>query len=112
MHARGLWQGDPIAPMLFVVVMEVLNSLIIEADRRHVLSLLQGSVITQRASLYADDLVVFLAPKARNLNCLKAILECFAESLLSHHACCLPLQFRVRQHNYVRVFHDLIARHS
>jgi hypothetical protein len=69
-HARGLRQGDPLSPMLFVIVMEVLNSLIVEADRRRIFSRLPGDAIQQRASLYADDLVVFLAPTARDLQCL------------------------------------------
>jgi hypothetical protein len=51
-------------------VMEVLNSLIVEADRRRIFSRLPGDAIQQRASLYADDLVVFLAPTARDLQCL------------------------------------------
>lgn len=56
-HARGLRQGNPMSPMLFVIVMEVLNSLIIEVDRRCIFSRLPGTVIQHRASLYANDLV-------------------------------------------------------
>jgi hypothetical protein len=63
--------------MLFVIVMEVLNSMIVEADRQQILSRFLGSVMQQRASLYADDMVVFVSPSARDLRCLRAIRECF-----------------------------------
>jgi hypothetical protein len=31
-HARGLHQGDPLQPMLFLLVMNVLNGLFLKAD--------------------------------------------------------------------------------
>lgn len=77
-HARGLRQGDPISHMLFVIVMEALNSLIMEADRRMALTPLSGHVIRHWVSLYADDLIVIVAPIAKDLNCLLQILDLFA----------------------------------
>jgi hypothetical protein len=77
-NARGLRQGDPLLPMLFVIVMESLNSLIKEADRRHALMPLPGRAIAHRASLYADDLVLLLAPRSEDLHCLLQILQLFA----------------------------------
>lgn len=62
-HARGLRQGDPLSPMLFVLMMEVLNGLIRRADKNGFLTLLPARVSGCRASLYADDLVVFLSPE-------------------------------------------------
>lgn len=77
-HARGLRQGDPLSPMLFVIVMEVLNSLIRAADQRWLLTMLPGSSIVHMASLYADDLVVLVAPTENDLRCIKEILDLFA----------------------------------
>jgi hypothetical protein len=64
--------------MLFVIVMEVLNSLIKEADRRAVLTPLPGRAVAHWVSLYADDLVVLLAPTTEDLNCLSEVLHLFA----------------------------------
>jgi hypothetical protein len=77
-HARGLRQGDPLSPLLFVIVMEVLNELIVEADRRGILTPLPGNVIKFRASVYVDDLVVFLAPTSQDFSCIREILQLFA----------------------------------
>lgn len=60
--------------------MEVLNALIPEADRRALLTPLPGNRIKFHASIYADDLVLFLAPSAQDFNCIRRILELFAGS--------------------------------
>jgi hypothetical protein len=79
-HARGLWQGNPLLPMLFVVVLEVLNSMISAADSHGVLQPLPSTLICNQASLYADDLVVFLLPTAGDLRCRRAILDLFTDA--------------------------------
>lgn len=77
-HARGLRQGDPLSPLLFIIVMEVLNACIAEADRMHVLAPLPGDAIKCRASIYADDLVIFLHPEPADFVCIRHILQLFA----------------------------------
>lgn len=77
-HACGLCQGDPLSPLLFVIVMDVLNGLFAEADRRGELSSLPGNVIKHRASVYVDDLVIFLSSTASDLQCVRQLLELFA----------------------------------
>ena len=61
-HARGLRQGDPLSPLIFVLVMEALNTLFKLADERGLLFGLDQSV-TERALLYADDVILFLSPQ-------------------------------------------------
>lgn len=90
-HARGLRQGDPLSPMLVVIVMEVLNALILAADQAQQLTPLLGDRIKFRSSIYANDLVVFLAPNTQDFSSIRAILDLFAgaSSLVTNFDKCI-----------------------
>jgi hypothetical protein len=62
--------------MLFVLTMEVLNRFLLWTEQQLLLTLLHASVET-RVSLYADDLVLFVNPNARDLQTIKAVLTIF-----------------------------------
>lgn len=83
---RGLRQGDPLSPFHFLIVMEVLNALLEQADLCGMLSLLPRNLIKFRASIYADDLVIFLCPQPEDFSCIKKILTLFvgASGLLTN----------------------------
>lgn len=76
--ARGLRQEDLISPMLFVLVMDVLNLLMQPADNQGLFTPIPGNIIQHRPYLYADDGMLFLAPTHQNLLCLLGILDLFA----------------------------------
>jgi hypothetical protein len=77
-HARGLRQGDPLSLLLFVLAMEGLNSFFKMAKAKGIFSSLQAPAVWHRLSLYADDLVLFLAPTTQDIMLVKAVLEAFA----------------------------------
>jgi hypothetical protein len=58
-HRRGLMQGEPLSPMLFILVMDVLSHLVQRASEDGLLQLL-SSLTTPY--VYADDAMVFLKP--------------------------------------------------
>ena len=66
-HQRGLRQGDPLSPMLFILVMDVLGHMVSKAANEGLLQPLSRRVLQHRISLYADDVVLFLRPEAGDI---------------------------------------------
>lgn len=59
--SRGLWQGDPLSPILFVIVAEALNALMERATQR---ALIKGFAIDNSAVevthlQFANDIIIF-----------------------------------------------------
>jgi hypothetical protein len=77
-HTRGLRQGDPLSLFLFILVMEVLGAMIIKADECGLFEPLGVRAIPFRASLCADDVVLFISPKVLDLQLLHQIFAIFA----------------------------------
>jgi retron-type reverse transcriptase len=76
-HKRGVRQGDPLSPFLFILAMDPLQRMIDKAAQARLL----GSVLPKgaklRCSLYADDVAVFVRADKTDLKVLKTILEVF-----------------------------------
>lgn len=59
------------------MAMDVLSSLVMEAERQGLLNPLAARNMGHRMSLYADDMVLFTMPHIEDLNLLKGILQKF-----------------------------------
>jgi hypothetical protein len=80
-HARGLRQGNPLSPMLFVLWMEALNAMFCLAADRSLFTPLRVSSIKHRISLYADDVMAFVSPNEQDIRLvMRLILESFADA--------------------------------
>jgi hypothetical protein len=80
-HRRGLRQGEPLSPMLFVLAMDVLSSLFRAAKCRGLLHSLEGAGVRNRLSIYADDVVLFVKPIEDDLKCVGVmLLNCFGSA--------------------------------
>jgi len=80
---RGLRQGDPLSPYLFIICVEGLSSLIREAERRNDII---GTMICIDAPinshiLFADDCFLFFRACEREAICMKNILATYEEAL-------------------------------
>ncbi|XP_025656413.1 uncharacterized mitochondrial protein AtMg01250-like [Arachis hypogaea] len=76
---RGLRQGDPLSPFLFVLVMDVLNRMIGEAVRNGRISpLLVGRDNIELSHLqFADNTILFCPLEEETLRNYKRLLRCF-----------------------------------
>jgi hypothetical protein len=78
-HKRGLRQGDPLSPMLFILAIDPLQRIIERAIHSSVLSHVLPKPATLHCSLYADDAGLFAKPSATDLYALRRILQTFSD---------------------------------
>jgi len=76
---RGLRQGDPLSPLLFVLVVEVLNRMLIRAEE---VGLFKGVVMGREQVVvshlqFADDTLIFCEADDRYVGNIKRILLSF-----------------------------------
>jgi hypothetical protein len=96
-HQHGLRQWDPLSPMLFILVMDVLNSIFTKAGEMGLLQPLTRRNLNQRISLYADDVALFIKPYEEEINMTMAILIKFgdASGLQTNlqKSCVIPIRY-------------------
>lgn len=79
-HRRGLRQGGPLSPMLFILVMDILNWMVTKATELGLLQPLARRPLQHKISLYADDVALFLRLAAGDINLILQILQLFGDA--------------------------------
>lgn len=79
-HRRGLRQGEPLSPQLFVLAVDVLGRLITRAIEAGIMQQLHPRRTMPSISLYADDVILFCHASAGDVEAVKAILKLFGQA--------------------------------
>jgi hypothetical protein len=79
-HERGLRQGDPISSMLFILAMNPLQRILHLTVEKGILHNVSPRSKGIKASLYVDDVAIFVKPTKQDISALKEILEMFGQS--------------------------------
>jgi hypothetical protein len=79
-HKRGLRQGDPLSPQLFVLAVDVISKLIKHATSIGLLQPLHPRRHVPAILLYADDIVLFCHPSHADVATVKGILQLFGSA--------------------------------
>jgi hypothetical protein len=79
-HRRGLRQGDPLSPLLFILALDPLQRILQAATDAGILSRLPIREAKLRTSLYADDAVLFLNPIRAEVDSVLRILHAFGQA--------------------------------
>jgi hypothetical protein len=79
-HRRGLRQGDPLAPMLFILALEPLHRILTRAADDGILSTISHRADRMRTSFYADDAAIFLNPIEAEVKSVFEILSFFGRT--------------------------------
>jgi hypothetical protein len=69
----------PLSPMLFILVVDVLNAIVQKANDMVLLQPLTRHPLQHQVSLYADDMVTFLHPVATNIDLVMDTLRYLAQ---------------------------------
>jgi hypothetical protein len=80
--SRGICQGDPLSPYLFIICAEALSSLIYQAERTGWLFGVPTSPKRPRLShlFFADNSLLFCRAQARDWGRLSQLLECYEKA--------------------------------
>lgn len=102
-------QRDPLSPMLFVLVMDVLKYMLVQASENGLVQSLAVQQACHRISFYEDDVIMFLRLTDNDLSLVNQFLNLFGHAL-GHKtnmskSSMIPIQ--CKDEDLVIIFHPL-----